>query len=198
MFIDFGLNLLSNWFLVWCIIFFDLILFWLYIEALHDASVTSLQPVSLMINMQDNLSNQPYRVVFYCGHQVMKPSFHKILGSSSQKNVIVSPLIFVSASVFLFGVLVLICFSLLLINNFILRCKSYEKAKKKLTVSEAPNVLTVALKRFQVFHALNSKTICYFKCILCILYAAFLICYICIAVWEIWEAQQAYSISWNT
>ncbi|CAL0319303.1 unnamed protein product [Lupinus luteus] len=29
------------------------------------------------------------------------------------------------------------------------RCKSYEKAKKKLTVSEAPNVLTIALKRFQ-------------------------------------------------
>ncbi|KAJ9673990.1 hypothetical protein PVL29_023506 [Vitis rotundifolia] len=30
------------------------------------------------------------------------------------------------------------------------RCKSYEKAKKKLTVSEAPNILTIALKRFQV------------------------------------------------
>ncbi|CAL0307806.1 unnamed protein product [Lupinus luteus] len=30
-----------------------------------------------------------------------------------------------------------------------IRCKSYEKAKKKLTVSEAPNVLTIALKRFQ-------------------------------------------------
>ncbi|XP_042504700.1 ubiquitin carboxyl-terminal hydrolase 16-like [Macadamia integrifolia] len=29
------------------------------------------------------------------------------------------------------------------------RCKSYEKAKKKLTVSEAPNVLTIVLKRFQ-------------------------------------------------
>ncbi|KAL3504862.1 hypothetical protein ACH5RR_034703 [Cinchona calisaya] len=29
------------------------------------------------------------------------------------------------------------------------RCKSYEKAKKKLRVLEAPNVLTVALKRFQ-------------------------------------------------
>ncbi|CAJ2641100.1 unnamed protein product [Trifolium pratense] len=29
------------------------------------------------------------------------------------------------------------------------RCKSYEKAKKKLTISEAPNILTVALKRFQ-------------------------------------------------
>lgn len=29
------------------------------------------------------------------------------------------------------------------------RCKSYQKAKKKLTVSEAPNILTVALKRFQ-------------------------------------------------
>ncbi|XP_015934845.1 ubiquitin carboxyl-terminal hydrolase 16 [Arachis duranensis] len=29
------------------------------------------------------------------------------------------------------------------------RCKSYEKAKKKLTISEAPNVLTIALKRFQ-------------------------------------------------
>ncbi|XVE55596.1 hypothetical protein DITRI_Ditri03aG0171700 [Diplodiscus trichospermus] len=29
------------------------------------------------------------------------------------------------------------------------RCKSYEKAKKKLTISEAPNVLIIALKRFQ-------------------------------------------------
>ena len=32
------------------------------------------------------------------------------------------------------------------------RCKSYEKAKKKLTIIEAPNVLTIALKRFQVCH----------------------------------------------
>jgi ubiquitin carboxyl-terminal hydrolase 36/42 len=30
------------------------------------------------------------------------------------------------------------------------RCRSYEKAKKKLTILEAPNVLTIALKRFQV------------------------------------------------
>ncbi|KAG6775971.1 hypothetical protein POTOM_019473 [Populus tomentosa] len=29
------------------------------------------------------------------------------------------------------------------------RCKSYEKAKKKMTILEAPNVLTIALKRFQ-------------------------------------------------
>ncbi|KAA8528348.1 hypothetical protein F0562_035703 [Nyssa sinensis] len=29
------------------------------------------------------------------------------------------------------------------------RCKSYERAKKKLTVSETPNILTIALKRFQ-------------------------------------------------
>ncbi|GMI77257.1 ubiquitin-specific protease 16 [Hibiscus trionum] len=29
------------------------------------------------------------------------------------------------------------------------RCKTYEKGKKKLTISEAPNVLTIALKRFQ-------------------------------------------------
>ncbi|CAO2834476.1 unnamed protein product [Amaranthus hypochondriacus] len=29
------------------------------------------------------------------------------------------------------------------------RCKSYERAKKKLDISEAPNVLTIALKRFQ-------------------------------------------------
>uniref|UniRef100_A0A7N0V0M4 Uncharacterized protein n=1 Tax=Kalanchoe fedtschenkoi TaxID=63787 RepID=A0A7N0V0M4_KALFE len=29
------------------------------------------------------------------------------------------------------------------------RCKSYQKAKKKLTVLEAPNILTIALKRFQ-------------------------------------------------
>ncbi|TKY74468.1 Ubiquitin carboxyl-terminal hydrolase 16 [Spatholobus suberectus] len=53
------------------------------------------------------------------------------------------------------------------------RCKSYEKAKKKLTVSEAPNVLTVALKRFQVFPVLNSKTKCYLTFILCSLYAKF-------------------------
>jgi ubiquitin carboxyl-terminal hydrolase 36/42 len=30
------------------------------------------------------------------------------------------------------------------------RCKSYERAKKKLTISEAPNILTIALKRYQV------------------------------------------------
>ncbi|KAG2698777.1 hypothetical protein I3760_07G164200 [Carya illinoinensis] len=29
------------------------------------------------------------------------------------------------------------------------RCKSYERAKKKLTIMEAPNILTIALKRFQ-------------------------------------------------
>uniref|UniRef100_A0A0D3H1D6 ubiquitinyl hydrolase 1 n=1 Tax=Oryza barthii TaxID=65489 RepID=A0A0D3H1D6_9ORYZ len=29
------------------------------------------------------------------------------------------------------------------------RCKSHERAKKKLTISEAPNVLTIALKRYQ-------------------------------------------------
>ncbi|THG07069.1 hypothetical protein TEA_016314 [Camellia sinensis var. sinensis] len=29
------------------------------------------------------------------------------------------------------------------------RCRSYERAKKKLTVLEAPNILTIALKRFQ-------------------------------------------------
>ncbi|KDO81149.1 hypothetical protein CISIN_1g0011341mg, partial [Citrus sinensis] len=33
-------------------------------------------------------------------------------------------------------------------------CKSYEKAKKKLTIVEAPNILTIALKRFQVFSPL--------------------------------------------
>ncbi|URE01609.1 ubiquitin carboxyl-terminal hydrolase [Musa troglodytarum] len=30
-----------------------------------------------------------------------------------------------------------------------LRCKSYERAKKKLTIVDAPNILTIALKRFQ-------------------------------------------------
>ncbi|XP_074559204.1 ubiquitin carboxyl-terminal hydrolase 16-like [Curcuma longa] len=30
------------------------------------------------------------------------------------------------------------------------RCKSYERAKKRLTILEAPNVLTIVLKRFQV------------------------------------------------
>ncbi|WOK93431.1 ubiquitin carboxyl-terminal hydrolase 17-like [Canna indica] len=30
-----------------------------------------------------------------------------------------------------------------------LRCKSYERAKKKLTVVDAPNILTIALKRYQ-------------------------------------------------
>lgn len=30
------------------------------------------------------------------------------------------------------------------------RCKSYERARKKMTILEAPNVLTIALKRYQV------------------------------------------------
>ncbi|KAL2317638.1 hypothetical protein Fmac_031514 [Flemingia macrophylla] len=38
------------------------------------------------------------------------------------------------------------CFSCISVLS---RCKSYEKAKKKMTVLEAPNVLTIALKRFQ-------------------------------------------------
>ncbi|CAL5415047.1 unnamed protein product [Camellia sinensis] len=39
------------------------------------------------------------------------------------------------------------------------RCRSYERAKKKLTVLEAPNVLTIALKRFQTgkFGKLNKS-----------------------------------------
>ncbi|KAL2489051.1 ubiquitin carboxyl-terminal hydrolase 16-like [Forsythia ovata] len=39
------------------------------------------------------------------------------------------------------------------------RCRSYEKAKKKLRVLEAPNVLTIALKRFQAdkFGKLNKR-----------------------------------------
>ncbi|CAB4314256.1 unnamed protein product [Prunus armeniaca] len=39
------------------------------------------------------------------------------------------------------------------------RCKSYEKAKKKLTVMEAPNILTIVLKRFQSrnFEKLNKS-----------------------------------------
>lgn len=32
------------------------------------------------------------------------------------------------------------------------RCNSYERAKKKLTILEAPNVLTIVLKRFQVMN----------------------------------------------
>ncbi|XP_015890599.3 ubiquitin carboxyl-terminal hydrolase 17 isoform X1 [Ziziphus jujuba] len=39
------------------------------------------------------------------------------------------------------------------------RCKSYQKAKKKLTVLEAPNILTIVLKRFQSgnFEKLNKS-----------------------------------------
>ncbi|KAL9682665.1 hypothetical protein QQ045_014470 [Rhodiola kirilowii] len=39
------------------------------------------------------------------------------------------------------------------------RCKSYQKAEKKLTVLEAPNILTIALKRFQAgkFGKLNKR-----------------------------------------
>ncbi|KAJ6730281.1 UBIQUITIN CARBOXYL-TERMINAL HYDROLASE [Salix viminalis] len=48
------------------------------------------------------------------------------------------------------------------------RCRSYEKAKKKLTILEAPNVLTIALKRFQSgkFGKLN-KSIRILKAIVC-------------------------------
>lgn len=37
----------------------------------------------------------------------------------------------------------------MLLLIYLIRCKSYEKAKKKLTILEAPNILTIALKRFQ-------------------------------------------------
>lgn len=46
-----------------------------------------------------------------------------------------------------------------------LRCKSYEKAKKKLTISEAPNILTVALKRFQVFPKFKDRMLLSAACI---------------------------------
>ena len=62
------------------------------------------------------------------------------------------------------------------------RCKSYEKAKKKMTVSEAPNVLTIALKRFQVFVTFKDKILSP------MLYEDFNICCV-IPVWKIWEAQ---------
>lgn len=48
------------------------------------------------------------------------------------------------------------CFIFLtLLLLFFIRCKSYEKAKKKLTILEAPNILTIALKRFQVIFLVN-------------------------------------------
>ncbi|KAL6222845.1 hypothetical protein ACLB2K_006235 [Fragaria x ananassa] len=42
------------------------------------------------------------------------------------------------------------------------RCKSYEKARKKLTILEAPNILTIVLKRFQSrnFEKLD-KSVCF-------------------------------------
>lgn len=40
------------------------------------------------------------------------------------------------------------------------RCNSYERAKKKLTVSEAPNILTIALKRFQVIIQIHFYSVC--------------------------------------
>jgi len=52
-----------------------------------------------------------------------------------------------------------------------------------MAVSEAPNVLTIALKRFRVF-VLHSKN---FFTIQSILYA-YLIFSTCVAVWKIWEA----------
>ncbi|XVE95199.1 hypothetical protein REPUB_Repub02eG0075800 [Reevesia pubescens] len=39
------------------------------------------------------------------------------------------------------------------------RCKSYEKAKKKLTILDAPNVLTIALKRFQVHLSIKNAVL---------------------------------------
>lgn len=46
------------------------------------------------------------------------------------------------------------------------RCKSYERAKKKLTILEAPNVLTIALKRYQSgkFGKIN-KTVQFPECL---------------------------------
>jgi ubiquitin carboxyl-terminal hydrolase 36/42 len=40
-------------------------------------------------------------------------------------------------------------------------CKSYERAKKKLKITEPPNVLTIALKRFQVTYIFNEYPVCF-------------------------------------
>ncbi|PPD72416.1 hypothetical protein GOBAR_DD30681 [Gossypium barbadense] len=61
-------------------------------------------------------------------------------------------------------------------------CKCYEKAKKKLTILEAPNILTIALKRFQSgkFGKLNKAVRLYGVVVhLDIMNAAFLGPYLC-------------------
>ncbi|EOA16034.1 hypothetical protein CARUB_v10004163mg [Capsella rubella] len=40
-------------------------------------------------------------------------------------------------------------------------CKSYERAKKKLKITEPPNVLTIALKRFQVIYIFSEGPVCF-------------------------------------
>ena len=56
------------------------------------------------------------------------------------------------------------------------RCKSYEKAKKKLTILEAPNVLTIALKRFQVHLSIKNAVLLFVLCrflqLKCVLYCS--------------------------
>lgn len=42
---------------------------------------------------------------------------------------------------------------------FVSSCKSYERAKKKLKITEPPNVLTIALKRFQVIYIFNEDPV---------------------------------------
>lgn len=50
---------------------------------------------------------------------------------------------------------------LLNVSDDFCRCKSYEKATKELSVLEAPNILTIVLKRFQVIHLnLTADSLC--------------------------------------
>jgi len=47
-------------------------------------------------------------------------------------------------------ILLLLLYTIFLNLFTFTRCNSYERAQKKLTILEAPNILTIALKRYQV------------------------------------------------
>lgn len=79
---------------------------------------------------------------------------------------------------------------LTLISTILFRCKSYVRAKKKLKILEAPNILTVVLKRFQVL-SFNFNGLFALYCVYSCLYFYLL----CICSQEILESSISLSSS---
>ena len=76
-------------------------------------------------------------------------------------------------------------------RNWKCRCAGYVRARKELSIHEAPNILTIVLKRFQVSVISRRRKTDYALCFF------FNFLQFSFAGRKIWENKQMYKFSWN-